>query len=79
MAQIGNFNFNSDVQFCRHLVENVGVAAVPGSSFFSILVSDVIGFVFASLRRLKLLMPPPSGLESLFEDDRFFPGFGDYG
>ena len=49
MAQIGKFNFNSDVQFCRHLVENVGVAAVPGSSFFSdpALGRDWIRFCFA--------------------------------
>ena len=49
MAQIGQFNFNSDVHFCRHLVENVGVAAVPGSSFFSdpALGRDWVRFCFA--------------------------------
>jgi aspartate/methionine/tyrosine aminotransferase len=35
MSDIGNFGFASDVSFVRHLIENVGVAAVPGSSFFS--------------------------------------------
>jgi aminotransferase len=35
MCDISNFGFSSDVDFCRHLVEDIGVAAVPGSSFFS--------------------------------------------
>jgi aspartate/methionine/tyrosine aminotransferase len=35
MADIGAFEFDNDVEFCRHLVEDIGVAAVPGSSFFS--------------------------------------------
>jgi aspartate/methionine/tyrosine aminotransferase len=35
MAGIQNFDCKDDVAFCRHLVEEVGVAAVPGSSFFS--------------------------------------------
>jgi aminotransferase len=34
MADIQNFNYD-DISFCRHLVEDVGIAAVPGSSFFS--------------------------------------------
>ena len=34
MADISGFQFNNDVEFARHLIENVGVAAVPGSSFF---------------------------------------------
>jgi aminotransferase len=35
MTDIGAFGFPDDVTFVRHLIENVGVAAVPGSSFFS--------------------------------------------
>lgn len=35
MTGIGEFGFRDDVAFVRHLIENVGVAAVPGSSFFS--------------------------------------------
>lgn len=34
MADISAFGFPDDIRFTRHLVENVGVAAVPGSSFF---------------------------------------------
>jgi aminotransferase len=35
MTDIGRFGFDDDVAFVRHLVTNIGVAAVPGSSFFS--------------------------------------------
>ena len=34
MADISAFGFASDIAFVRHLIENIGVAAVPGSSFF---------------------------------------------
>ena len=35
MADISGFGFADDVQFVRYLIEKVGIAAVPGSSFFS--------------------------------------------
>jgi aminotransferase len=35
MADISPFDFPDDVRFARHMVEDVGVAVVPGSSFFS--------------------------------------------
>jgi aminotransferase len=35
MCDIAGFNFQSDTVFCQYLVEEIGVAAVPGSSFFS--------------------------------------------
>jgi aspartate/methionine/tyrosine aminotransferase len=35
MADISDFGFPDDVQFVRYLIEKVGIAAVPGSSFFS--------------------------------------------
>jgi aminotransferase len=34
MTDISGFGFEDDVVFARHLVEKVGVAAVPGSSFY---------------------------------------------
>jgi len=34
MTDIGVFGFDDDVQFARFLVKDVGVAAVPGSSFY---------------------------------------------
>ena len=35
MTDISAFGFPDDVAFTRHLVEEIGVAAVPGSSFYS--------------------------------------------
>jgi aspartate/methionine/tyrosine aminotransferase len=35
MTDISSFNFPDDVSFTKHLVEEVGIAAVPGSSFYS--------------------------------------------
>jgi aspartate/methionine/tyrosine aminotransferase len=35
MTDVTAFGFDSDVAFVRHLVTEIGVAAVPGSSFFS--------------------------------------------
>src|SRR5438094_1800432 len=34
MTDIGTFGFADDVEFARYLVKDVGVAAVPGSSFY---------------------------------------------
>jgi aspartate/methionine/tyrosine aminotransferase len=49
MAQTGKFDFASDISFCDYLVREIGVAAVPGSSFFSdpALGSKWIRFCFA--------------------------------
>ena len=35
MTDISSFGFVDDLQFVRHLIENVGIAAVPGSSFYA--------------------------------------------
>jgi aminotransferase len=35
MTDIGDFGYSSDVEFVRDLVEKVGIAGVPGSSFFA--------------------------------------------
>ena len=35
MADISSFGFADDFAFVKHLIEKIGVAAVPGSSFFS--------------------------------------------
>ncbi len=34
MCEISNLGFKNDVEFCRYLIEQIGIAAVPGSSFF---------------------------------------------
>ena len=44
MTDISAFGFASDTAFVRHLITHVGVAAVPGSSFFS-HVSDASQYV----------------------------------
>lgn len=36
MTDISAFGFSDDVEFTRHLIREVGVACVPGSSFYSI-------------------------------------------
>src|SRR5262249_49348426 len=35
MTDISAFDFADEVEFTRHLIRNVGVACVPGSSFYS--------------------------------------------
>ncbi|HKV34948.1 MAG TPA: aminotransferase class I/II-fold pyridoxal phosphate-dependent enzyme [Pyrinomonadaceae bacterium] len=35
MTDISAFGFNDDVEFTKHLIRKVGVACVPGSSFYS--------------------------------------------
>ena len=34
MCDISDFGFNDDVEFTRHLIREIGVAVVPGSSFY---------------------------------------------
>jgi aspartate/methionine/tyrosine aminotransferase len=48
MSDIAGWNFSDDVEFCRFLVVEAGVAAVPGSSFFSDPTAgrDLIRFTF---------------------------------
>jgi aspartate/methionine/tyrosine aminotransferase len=36
MTDISEFGFANDVEFTRHLIRDVGVACVPGSSFYSV-------------------------------------------
>jgi aminotransferase len=47
MADISEFGWKDDVEFCEWLAREVGVAAVPGSSFFHEPVSHLIRFHFA--------------------------------
>jgi aminotransferase len=52
MCDVGSFlesgGFANDIEFCRCLVKDVGVAAVPGSSFFRdpSAGKDLIRFTF---------------------------------
>lgn len=47
MVDISEFTKGSDVAFCEWLAKEVGVAAVPGSSFFKEDVNHLIRFHFA--------------------------------
>lgn len=47
MVDISEFNQGSDLEFCEWLAREVGVAAVPGSSFFNEDVNHLIRFHFA--------------------------------
>lgn len=61
MVDISEFGYDSDLDFCVDLIKNVGVAAVPGSSFFKEKENRYIRFnfakkdetLFAALNRLK--------------------------
>ncbi len=59
------FPFRSDIEFCKHLVEVAGVAAVPGSSFFSNPVdgAQLIRFCFA--KKLETLEAAAERLDGL--------------
>jgi aspartate/methionine/tyrosine aminotransferase len=65
MVDISEFGAESDLEFCDWLAREVGVAAVPGSSFFRDNVNHLIRFHFAknnhvlneALNRLQDLRP----------------------
>ena len=47
LADISEFGYKSDLEFCEVLAEKTGVGAVPGSSFFRDDVNHLIRFHFA--------------------------------
>ena len=47
LLDIGEFGFASDMEFCEVLARDVGVGAVPGSSFFKEPVNNLIRLHFA--------------------------------
>lgn len=47
LMDIGEFHYDSDLEFCEVLAREVGVGAVPGSSFFKEPVNHLIRFHFA--------------------------------
>ena len=70
-CDIGSWGYPNDVEFARFMVQEVGVATVPGSSFFSSPAAgkDIIRFTFckreetlrAAEDRLKKLRPVAAG------------------
>ena len=63
MMDISEFGYKSDDQFCIDLAQKVGVAAVPGSSFFREPVNHLIRFHFA--KKDETLYDALNRLESL--------------
>ena len=63
MMDISEFGYKSDDQFCMDLAQKVGVAAVPGSSFFREPVNHLIRFHFA--KKDETLIEALNRLESL--------------
>ena len=63
MMDISEFGYKSDDQFCLDLTQKVGVAAVPGSSFFREPVNHLIRFHFA--KKDETLIESLNRLESL--------------
>jgi aspartate/methionine/tyrosine aminotransferase len=55
MTDISSFGFTDDVSFARYLVEHVGVAAVPGSSFYAQPAEGQQRIRFAFCKTLDLL------------------------
>ncbi len=57
MTDISGFGFKDDVEFTRHLIREVGVACVPGSSFYSdpALGSKQVRFCFCKKDETLLL------------------------
>jgi len=47
LVDVGEFDPDDDVRFCEWMAREVGVAAVPGSSFFREKVTNLIRFHFA--------------------------------
>jgi len=71
MTDISGFGFPDDVAFTRHLIREIGVACVPGSSFYSVpeLGRQQVRFCFckkdatllAADERLAKLVPTTAG------------------
>ena len=63
LMDISEFGFDSDLEFCEVLARDVGVGAVPGSSFFREPVNHLIRFHFA--KKDETLLNALNRLESL--------------
>jgi aspartate/methionine/tyrosine aminotransferase len=65
LVDISEFGATSDLEFCEWLASEVGVAAVPGSSFFKEDVNHLIRFHFA--KNIETLAEALKRLEKLHE------------
>lgn len=55
MTDISGFRFDNDVDFVNYLVKEVGVAAVPGSSFYRDARNGAQQVRFAFCKKLETL------------------------
>ena len=55
MTDVSRFGFENDVEFVKYLVKDVGVAAVPGSSFYRDARDGARQVRFAFCKRLETL------------------------
>ncbi len=65
LMDISEFGYESDLEFCEEMAREVGVGAVPGSSFFREPVQNLIRFHFA--KRDETLLEALNRLERLRE------------
>ena len=65
MTDISNFGFANDVEFTRHLIRDVGVACVPGSSFYSVPARGAQQVRFCFCKKDETLMAAAERLEKL--------------
>lgn len=69
LVDISEFGATSDLEFCEWLASEVGVAAVPGSSFFKEDVNHLIRFHFA--KNIETLAEALKRLEKLHNKAKF--------
>ena len=65
MTDIGAFGFDDDVEFARYLVKDLGVAAVPGSSFYKTAGAGRTKVRFCFCKRPETLAEADRRLEKL--------------
>jgi len=65
MTDIGTFGFADDVEFARYLVKDIGVAAVPGSSFYKNSANGRTKLRFCFCKRDETLQDADQRLEKL--------------
>lgn len=67
MTEILPFGFANDVEFTRHLIREVGVACVPGSSFYSVAERGAQQVRFCFCKKDETLLAAAERLEKLRE------------
>jgi aminotransferase len=65
MTDISAFGFDDDTEFARHLVKNVGVAGVPGGSFYKNAAKGRTKLRFCYCKREETLIEADRRLEKL--------------